>query len=134
MKITTMRYYHELEIPEFWRHFTTLPVLQVVVHGAPHKRQHRAVLQSYRDMMYEHATRRLNIELPIDWPFAVKVLFTNPNSPDLDHLVEAFYMSIDGAKGSLTGPGITTDDRLVQKIEAEKIYSTAPTKRDGPDR
>ena len=136
MKITTLRYYSELEVPEFYRHFTTLLVLDMTIHGAPHKRQHRRVLQVYRDDLYDHANRRLSnqIQLPIEWPIALKVLFTNPNSPDLDHLIEAVYMAVDGSKGSLTGPGILADDRLIQSIWASKIYSTAPTRRDSPDR
>jgi hypothetical protein len=106
-----------------------LPLLEFQIHGAPHKRQHRAVIQKYREDLYSLASRRLKIVLPIDYPLQVSVLFTNPNSPDIDHLVEALYMALDGK--TLEGPSILVDDRLIQGIYADKYYPHEPTKRDG---
>lgn len=125
-----IRYYHDWEVPELYR-FTSLPLLDMTIHGAPHKRQHRKVLQLYREELYTLAFRRWadKITLPIDWPVGLRVLFTNPNSPDLDHLIEALYMAVDGK--TLEGPAIMTDDRHIQALQASKIYSNAPTKRDG---
>jgi len=128
-----IRYYDDWEVPELFR-FSTLPMLDMTIHAAPHKRQHRAVLQQYRTDLTELATRRLfdKIELPIDWPISLRVLFTNPNSPDLDHTIEALYMALDGK--TLEGPSILTDDRHIQAVQMSKIYSAAPTKRDRPNR
>lgn len=126
-----IRYYDDWEVPDFYR-FSQLPLLDMTIHAAPHKRQHRKVLQVYRDELTSLAQRRLDIELPIDWPIALRVLFTNPNSPDLDHLLEALYMALDGK--TLEGPSILADDRHIQAVQVSKIYSVPPTKRDTPNR
>ena len=106
------------------------PILTLHVHGAPHKRMHRAVLQKYREEVYAAAMRGIAsiVDLPIDHPIDLKVLFTNPASPDLDHLIEALYMAIDGK--TLKGPSILTDDRHVWKVEMSKFYPDKQTKRD----
>jgi hypothetical protein len=128
-----IKYYDEWEIPEYWRPFTSLPVLDLVIHGAPHMRMHRAVLKQYRDELTDLAIRRIGVkvDLPIDHPICLKVLFTNPSSPDMDHLLTALYTALDGKtfKGSRS---ILTDDCHIQKLfSVEKYYPDAPTKRDG---
>ena len=126
-----IRYFDEDEVIPMYGISDFLPLLDFSIHGAPHKRQHRAVLQKYREDLYELAVRKIGskVNLPIDHPIAVKVLFTNPASPDLDHLIEALYMAVDGK--TLKGPSILTDDRHIQKVIAEKYYPDSPTKRDG---
>lgn len=126
-----IRYYIEEEIPEMYRFFTSLPILDMTIHGAPHSRQHRAVIQKYREDLWDLATRRIatQVELPIDEPIFLKVLFTNPNSPDNDHLLTALYMALDGK--TLKGPSILTDDRHIQGVLMNKFYPNPPTKRDG---
>ena len=126
-----LRYYNEDEIVPGFGMTNSLPLLDKSIHGAPHKRQHRAVIQRYREDLYDLAYRRISdkVELPIDHPIALKVLFTNPSSPDLDHLIEALYMALDGK--TLKGPSILTDDRHIQKVIMEKYYPDNPTKRDG---
>lgn len=106
------------------------PVLSMAIHGAPHKRMHRAVLQQYREDLFEMAQRRIadQVDLPIDHAIDLKVLFTNPSSPDLDHLMEALYMALDGK--SLKGPSILKDDRHIWKFECSKFYPEGRTKRD----
>ena len=124
-------YFHEDEVPHPLNLLTTLPVLQLWIHGAPHKRQHRAVIQKYRDELYDLAVRKIGIkvQLPIDHAIFLKVFYTNPNSPDLDHLDEALFMALDGK--TFKSPSILTDDRWIQKKLVEKYYPDAPTKRDG---
>jgi hypothetical protein len=126
-----IRYYPEEEIPEPLRFLTSLPILDMSIHGAPHKRQHRAVIKAYRDELYDLAVRRIadKVDLPIDHPIMLKVLFTNPHSPDLDHTEEALFMALDGK--TFTSPSILVDDRHIQKILSEKYYPNSPTKRDG---
>jgi hypothetical protein len=108
-----------------------LPLLDFSIHGAPHKRQDREVIQRYREDLYALAVRRIadKVILPIDFPLELNVLFTNPCSPDIDHLIEALYMALDGK--TLEGPSILTDDRHIQGIRAFKYYPNPPTKRDG---
>ncbi len=110
------------------------PVLRLYIHGCPHKRQHREVLQKHREELYlqvRHAYlhNRFPAKLPINHPIDLEILFTNPNTPDLDHLLEAVFMMLDGK--SLKGPSLLTDDRLIQSVKMSKYYPNAPTKRDG---
>lgn len=111
--------------------FAEPPVLTCYIHGAPHKRQVREVLQAYREDLYRAAIRGIGseVDIPIDHPIDLKVLFTNPNSPDLDHLLEALFMGLDGK--SLKGPSVLVDDRHIQAVTIKKFYPNAPTKRDG---
>ncbi len=126
-----IRYFNEDEVIPMYGISNFLPLLEFSIHGAPHKRQHRAVIQKYREELFKTAVYKIGnkVYLPIDHPIAIKVLFTNPASPDLDHLVEALYMALDGK--TLKGNSILTDDRHIQKIIAEKYYPDSPTKRDG---
>lgn len=124
-----LRYYHEDEVPFPLNQFTVFPVLDLNIHGAPHSRQHRKIIQQYREELYDLATRKLRIKLPIDWHITLKVLFTNPNSPDNDHLLTALYMALDSK--TLQGPAILADDRWVQDVFLKKMYSYDATKRDG---
>jgi Holliday junction resolvase RusA-like endonuclease len=107
------------------------PVLTMYIHGCPHKRQHRAVLQQFRDELTLSATRQIShaVDLPIDHPIDLVLSFTNPASPDLDHLLEAVFMAMDAK--SLKGPSILKDDRHIQKVTMSKMYIGHPTKRDG---
>ena len=107
------------------------PILRLYLHGAPHKRMHRAVLQKHREEITDLAARRIGnvVDLPIDYPIDLEVVFTNPSSPDLDHLIEALYMMLDGK--TLKGPSILTDDRHIQKVTMSKMYIGRATKRDG---
>ncbi len=107
------------------------PVLTLYVHGAPHKRQHREVLQEYRDELYKAAVRGIgsDVDIPIDHAIDLVVVYTNPNSPDLDHLIEATFMGLD--QKTLKGPAVLKDDRHIQKVTMSKFYPNEATKRDG---
>jgi len=106
------------------------PVLKLNLHHAPHKRMHRRALQQYREDILDSARRSISAQtdLPIDYPIDLEVLYVNPSSPDLDHLLEATFMAIDGK--SLKGPSILKDDRLIQKVTMSKFYHSR-SKRDG---
>jgi len=111
--------------------FAHPPLMKLYIHGAPHRRHHREVLQRYRDDLTQSVSRQLSreVELPIDHPIDLEVVFVNPSSPDLDHLIEALYMALDGK--TLKGPSVLTDDRIIQSVKMSKYYATEKTKRDG---
>jgi hypothetical protein len=110
--------------------FASPPLLTMYITGCPHKRQQREVIQRFREDLFISARRQLPEGLlPIDHEIDLNLTLINPASPDLDHLLEAVYMGIDGK--SMVGPSILTDDRLIQKITMQKMYNQAPTKRDG---
>lgn len=105
------------------------PLLTMYVHGAPHKRQHRAMFQSYRDKIAEVA-RAERIKFPIRHPLDLVVLFVDPVSPDLDHTLEALFIALDGAvkfKGSKTPPLLASDD-LIHKVTMSKFYPCEKTR------
>ncbi len=107
------------------------PLLTLYIHGCPHKRQVREVLQQGREHIYAAAVRGIGseVDMPIDHAIDLKVLFTNPNSPDLDHLIEAVFMMLD--KKTLKGPAVLADDRHIQSVHMSKLYPNEATKRDG---
>ena len=111
--------------------FAHPPLLSLYIHGCPHKRQAREILQEGREIMYAAALRGIahEVDLPIDHSIDLKVLFTNPNSPDLDHLIEAVFMMLDSK--TLKGPAILKDDRHIQSVHMSKFYPNKATKRDG---
>jgi hypothetical protein len=120
MKITGMSY----------DRYATPPLLTLYVHGHPHKRQHREVIQVLREEMWRVAQRRIGKKyLPITEDIDLKILYTNPNSPDLDHLIEATFMALDGK--TLRGPSILANDRQIQAVNMAKYYPNDATKRDG---
>ena len=110
--------------------FVHPPILTLHIHGAPHKRMHRAILQQYREDMYAAAIRGIGseVDLPIDHPIDLVVYYTNPSSSDLDHLLEATYQALDGK--SLKGPSVLVDDKHIQKVTMSKMYIGKQTKRD----
>lgn len=107
------------------------PLLTMHIHGCPHKRQHREVLQRFREDLLAIAKRSIanDVDLPIDHPIDLKLFLTNPASPDLDHLLEAIFMALDGK--SLKGPSIMKDDRQIQAVTMAKYYPNPATRRDG---
>ena len=107
------------------------PLLTMHIHGCPHKRQDRHVLQQFREDMYRAATRGIaaQVDLPIDHPIDLYAFLTNPASPDLDHLTEAIFMALD--QKTLKGPAVMKDDRHIQSMTVKKYYPNAKTKRDG---
>lgn len=106
------------------------PLLTLHIHGCPHKRQHREVLQHFREELLWAAKRTISnvVDLPIDHSIDLYAFLTNPASPDLDHLTEAIFMALDGK--SLKGPAILKDDRHIQSIAIKKYYPNEATKRD----
>lgn len=59
------------------------PILKLYIRGAPHKRQHREVLQQYREDLLYFAKRQVGnvVDFPIDHPIDLEVIFVNPASP-----------------------------------------------------
>lgn len=106
------------------------PVLTLHIHGCPHKRQIREVLQKFREDLYDVAKRSISndVDIPIDHPIDLVAHLINPASPDLDHLLEAIFMAMDAK--SLKGPSIMKDDRHIQSVKISKYYPNEATKRD----
>lgn len=95
------------------------PLLEFYIHSAPHRRQHLAVLQRYREELVA-AAQAAGIKVPITNPVDVSVLFINPNSTDLGNSYLALERAMDAK--SLKGPSILKDDALVQKVTMAKFY------------
>jgi len=86
------------------------PLLRLYIHYAPHRRQHRAVIQKYREALVK-ACEEANIPLPISHKIELWVLYINPCSEDYDNLTVALWRALDGK--TLDGPSVLTDDKLV---------------------
>ncbi len=86
------------------------PVMRMYIHGCPHKRQQREVIQKFREDLLYVAKRAIGniVDFPID---------------------QAIYMAMDGK--SMKGASILTDDRHIQSVKMSKMYTEKPTKRDG---
>lgn len=107
------------------------PLLTMHIHGAPHEREQRETLQKYRDELMWTAKRSIanQVDLPIDHAIDLYVTFTNPNSPDINHVLTALFCALD--EKSLKGPAILKDDRHIQAVTMHKYYPNVATKRDG---
>ena len=95
------------------------PLLQLSIHGAPHRRMHHAMIQRYREAL-QVACSAAGIPTPIGHPVDLSVLFVDPTSPDLDNLLTALYQALDG--NTLRKPGILADDGLISKATVSKFY------------
>ena len=95
------------------------PLLRLFIHGAPHRRQHDAVLLAYRRELVA-AARATGLTVPIRHPVDLRVLFIDPCSPDLDNLITALYRAVDGK--ALSGPALLADDGLIQDVRMGKFY------------
>jgi hypothetical protein len=96
------------------------PVLSLVIYDAPHRRMHRRMIQQYREFLRD-ACSKAKIATPIDEPIDLQVNFVNPSSPDMGNTYIALEQAMDGK--ALKGPGILTDDSLVQKVVMSKFYN-----------
>ena len=86
------------------------PTLRVFVHGAPHRRMHRAVLQQYRRELWA-AAKAAGLRMPIRHNVELTVTFINPCGPDLGNIYLALEQALDGKCGK--GPTVLADDRLI---------------------
>lgn len=97
-----------------------LPVLRLFIHGAPHRRIHRAVLVQYRKELYD-AAKAAKIVMPIKYDVEVVVTFINPCGPDLGNLYLALEQALDGKCGK--GPTVLEDDSLVKRLDATIMFT-----------
>jgi Holliday junction resolvase RusA-like endonuclease len=88
--------------------------ITMMVHNAPHRRAHRAVLIAYRKALWE-AWRAAGRSDTLDVPIDLYVTFIDPTGPDLDNLLTALFQALDGKTGK--GPTILADDRLVSFVQ-----------------
>lgn len=100
-------------------------LLQMYIHGAPHRRAHIAVIRQYREKLRE-AFEAAKITTPIKYPVDLWLMFVDPCSPDYDNLLTALYQAMDNK--TLTGqgrtPGLLADDGNVGTIRhLAKMYT-----------
>ena len=95
------------------------PLLSLAIHDAPHRRMHIKTIQQYRGFIRE-AMAKIGVTKPIDVPIDLHVFFVNPSTPDLGNAYLALEQALDGA--TLKGPGIVTDDGLIQKVTMSKFF------------
>lgn len=96
------------------------PVLRFYIHGAPHRRIHRAVLDQYRRAIWE-AALAAGITRTITGPVELTVTFINPTGPDLDNLLTALHQALDGKTGK--GPTVLADDRQVCYVKMGLLFN-----------
>ena len=88
-------------------------LLRLSIHDAPHRRMHLAVIQQYREALY-NACLTAGVPVPLDEPTDLDLLFINPASPDLGGSYLAFEQAVDGS--TLKGPSVFTDDALIARL------------------
>ena len=106
-------------IVEYIRRPGAMPLLRLYVHGAPHRRQHTAVIERYRDELVA-AARAAGIPVPIDHRVALWVLFVNPCSPDYDNILTGLFRAMDGK--AHRKPTLLKDDGLVALIDRLAVF------------
>lgn len=99
---------------------TDPPHLVMFIHGAPHRRQHRAIIKKYRELL-RTAFHGVGLITPYDGLVDLTLIFINPSSPDYDNLLTALYQALDG---KTLGKGVLTDDENVWTIHGiKKLYT-----------
>lgn len=96
------------------------PVLKFYIHGAPHRRAHRATIEQYRKHLFA-ACQISGVQMPINNPVDMVVLFISPTSPDLGNSYLALERALDGSTTETYK--ILSDDSLVQRVVMSKIYT-----------
>lgn len=94
------------------------PLLKFYIHGAPHRRMHRAIIESYRKALLQ-ACAEIRIKTPIKSPIDLSVVFIDPTSPDLDNLLTATFRALDGK----TRSGVLADDGLIHSVKMMKLIN-----------
>ena len=92
-------------------------LLTVFVHGAPHRRIHRAVLKQYREELWR-AAQEAGVPA-LNHQISLSALFVDPTGPDLDNLITALFQALDGKCGR--GPALLKDDKQIIYIEKTGI-------------
>ena len=119
-------------IAEYVRRADDMPLLRLYIHGAPHRRQHQAVLEDYRAELLA-AAKAAKIPTPIDHRIALWVLFVDPCSPDYDNLLTALMQAMDGK--AHRKPTVLRSDGLIGLVDRLGVfYPNGPTKADRQQR
>lgn len=96
------------------------PVLKFYIHGAPHRRIHKKILEQYREEIWE-AAQHAGIRETISHPVELTVVFINPTGPDIGNIYLALEQALDGKTG--VGPTILEDDRLVSAAKISILFT-----------
>ena len=84
-------------------------LLTAYIHGAPHRRIHRKILEQYRVELWR-AAQEAGLE-QIKHNISLSAYFIDPTGPDLDNLIMALFQALDGKTGK--GPTLLKDDRQI---------------------
>ena len=84
-------------------------LLTAYIHGAPHRRIHRKILEQYRVELWR-AAQEAGLE-QIKHNISLSAYFIDPTGPDLDNLITALFQALDGKTGK--GPTLLKDDRQI---------------------
>lgn len=96
-----------------------MPLLRMFIHGAPHRRQHRAIIKQYREIL-RAAFHEAGLQTPYAGLIDISLLFINPTSPDYDNLLTALFQALDG---KTLGKGVLKDDNQIYTIhKMAKLY------------
>lgn len=99
---------------------SSVPLLRMFIHGAPHRRMHIRVIKQYREVL-RAAFHEAGFETPYVGLIDLSLFFINPTSPDYDNLLTALYQALDGAT---LGKGVLRDDSQVFTIhKIMKLYT-----------
>jgi hypothetical protein len=101
-------------------HSSFPPILKMIIHGAPHRREHIATIKAYRTALLISA-RSIGILNPIDYPIDMYATMVNPTSPDNDNLQTALYRALDGS--TLGRESVLADDSLIQESRIKKMFT-----------
>ena len=106
-------------IAELVRRADDIPLLRLYVHGAPHRRQHTAVIERYRIELLA-AAKSAGIPTPIKHRVALWALFVDPCSSDLDNLLMALFQAMDGK--AHRKPTLLENDSLVTLVDRRAVF------------
>lgn len=103
-------------------------LLRLSIHDAPHRRMHIAVIQQYREALFD-ACKAAGVPVPLDEPTDIDLFFVNPASPDRGGSYLAFEQAVDGS--TLKGPAVFTDDGLIAHVEMDCFWPNGAFDRRG---
>lgn len=97
-----------------------VPLLQLYIFGAPHRRQDTTTISRYRECLRQ-AFLGADILPPIREPIDLGGYFINPTSTDMDNLICALFRALDKYAPRGHNIGLMKDDSLIQRVNMAPI-------------
>ena len=86
-------------------------LLSAIIHRAPGRRAHEAVLRQYRKEIWRAAQAE---RIPVlNHEIRLSATFINPETPDLDNLLVALFRALDGSTGDKSMALLGDDGQIV---------------------